>query len=455
MATMRTWRSDLLPSIALATAAACAAGVHREPDASAWLGAAARAADDTVRLALANVLLTRGDASAMPLLETLLTDANEQVRATAIAALASIGSQAPTAQTRVSRLLTERASAEPAGAPRLAALSALASTCHARGDCVAGLERAYAAATTPADRVFLALALANAEPADLAASAARCEALFTELQAQGVDFLSYQLLPHMAASARAAAAQSLCDNRNPRVAWAAQEQLSAAAAILAGTAPATSSARAAESESVAWNEVAWQEEDPRRLDTELASARLVLVGEVHDEGALRTQQIAWLRAFSTHPEDEAVGFETSVQAVQEPVLAVARELGTTLIALDPDLALGAQGRHRERDLIAAQRIDRWLDEDPRHRMFVLRGQNHVVTMATLNRAVHAEPVSILTTAPEVPLRVAGLDAAGRTFRLAVPGRRGVFWSWQCPDGVTARNQAVLREWLRAASPTSR
>jgi hypothetical protein len=174
---------------------------------------------------------------------------------------------------------------------------------------------------------------------------------------------------------------------------------------------------------LAWRQIqgmSWKRVASQELFQDVADARLVLYGEVHlRDGPLRDSQKQLLKSFSSTPEFEAVGFEPSVESAQQGVLEFAQSLGMTVIPLEENWEeLVTDGRLGARDEAAASAIENFIKGDRRHRMFVLRGESHVMPDGYLVRRLSVRPLIILSgNAVTVPLCIGGLRCIGETFRL--------------------------------------
>jgi hypothetical protein len=192
----------------------------------------------------------------------------------------------------------------------------------------------------------------------------------------------------------------------------------------------------------------WKRVPREELFARAARARLVLCGEMHmPEGPIREHQRELLRAFVKEPAFEAVGFEPSVEEAQGSVLELARTLGLRTIPLETNWReLGPQHRPGARELEALEAIGRYLGENPRNRMLVLRGEMHVFPGGFLVRRLAVKPLVVLCGCTvNVPLCVGGLHCEGSAFEI---GTSGSVYMFPYEAGLPAE-AAALDGWLAA------
>jgi HEAT repeat protein len=195
----------------------------------------------------------------------------------------------------------------------------------------------------------------------------------------------------------------------------------------------------------------WRAVERAELLRAVKDARLVLFGEFHSpEGPLRDAQCELLREWAgKDKKHEAVGYEPSVEKAQRLVIAAAEELGIEARSLERNWrVLQSLKRYAERDDEAAEAINGFLAEDPRKRMFVIRGESHVLPDGYLVRQLAVPPVIVLCGmgTSSIPLHALGeeLRWVGRTFRLGDSGRVFVVG---CYDQLDAGQAGGLREWV--------
>lgn len=200
----------------------------------------------------------------------------------------------------------------------------------------------------------------------------------------------------------------------------------------------------------------WVEIDRGELLARAAQTRLVLFGETHFEaGPLRDAQCQLLRDFAgSDPAHLAVGFEPPVESAQRQVLQFARQLGLQTIPLEQDWRqLSAESRYGARDDLAAATIRGFLDADPKHRLFVVRGETHVLPGSYLMRQLPTDALLILygDGSSAVPLRFLGAntEATGRAFRVDVDPPCFV---WCCSGKPRGNDQTELEAWLQRHDP---
>ncbi|MEZ6004015.1 MAG: hypothetical protein R3F33_07485 [Planctomycetota bacterium] len=142
----------------------------------------------------------------------------------------------------------------------------------------------------------------------------------------------------------------------------------------------------------------WRRVKRSQVHEQARRERIVAFGELHVEGgALREAQIALLDSFSTDPAHEALGFEPSVESVQAPVIEHARQAGMTILPMEVHWEeWGPQSRHGARDLEVAEIARRWLDQDPRNRLFLIRGEAHLTPGGFLVKRLQPEPMLVLS-----------------------------------------------------------
>ncbi len=196
----------------------------------------------------------------------------------------------------------------------------------------------------------------------------------------------------------------------------------------------------------------WKRVPQEDVEERAAHARLVLCGEMHmSEGPIRDSQCALLHAFVRQPAFEAIGFEPSVEDSQGSVLQLARSLGLQTIPLETNWReLNAQDRSGARELETLAIIEHFLGEDPRNRLFVLRGESHVVPGGFLVRRLDVKPLVILSgSIVNVPLQECGLRCKGSVFEI---GASGSVYSLPYDEPSTAEDLGALERWLAVPSP---
>ncbi|MCA8967522.1 MAG: hypothetical protein KDC48_21755, partial [Planctomycetes bacterium] len=196
----------------------------------------------------------------------------------------------------------------------------------------------------------------------------------------------------------------------------------------------------------------WVEIDQSELMARAAKVRLVLFGETHfPTGPLRDAQCQLLLAFAgSDPAHVAVGFEPPVESAQRQVLHLARQLGLQTIPLEQGWRqLSTEARYGARDDLAAATIHGFLDADPRNRLFVIRGEAHMLPRGYLMRQLPTDALLVLhgDGSSAVPLRFLGAstDVTGRTFRVDTDPPCFV---WCCSGKPQGNDQAELEAWLR-------
>ncbi|MCA8977258.1 MAG: HEAT repeat domain-containing protein [Planctomycetes bacterium] len=291
------------------------------------------------------------------------------------------------------------------------------------------------------------------------------ERLFTEFGSTGAARMLVSLLGQLREPAQLALLELLDDLDSPSARFAIEQTRERLQAVAAGksadwrTAAQCLQRRFREVNDAAFQATQsadWTEVDRAEILAAARTARFVVCGEMHsDGGPLRRAQCELLRAFAaTDPKACGLGFEPSVETAQQSVISLARELGMQVLPLEQNWrTLNPEHRYAERDDEAAATIRTFLDADPRHRLFVIRGQSHLLPGGYLLQQVGEPDLAVFEDIwpTEVPLRFRGREptAAGRTFRLGEGSRRYV---WACDDGAGFQGYEDLRAWLQAWRP---
>ncbi len=206
-----------------------------------------------------------------------------------------------------------------------------------------------------------------------------------------------------------------------------------------------------------WEVTAWES-----MLADVTSRRLVLCGEVHSlAGPLRDFQRKLLQQFvGTEPKTAILGFEPSVERAQKPVIDCATELGVRSVSMEHDWERLTHLRGPgSRDLQCAAKV-RQLLADAKSRLFVIRGESHVIPNGYLCRRiadVAADPAIVLTLPGKwhVPLALV-LDHLTTDVALRPKGVDDVYLvvlGGAC--GHERTSHKLLAAWLRAATGKSR
>lgn len=189
----------------------------------------------------------------------------------------------------------------------------------------------------------------------------------------------------------------------------------------------------------------WRAIPREQLTARVRDSRFVVCGETHAEsGPLRDNQIELLRAFIRDPEHEAIGYEPTAWNAQQGIVELADSLGVRALPLEVHWeSLGPERRYGARDLEVARIADEFLDADPRNRLFVVRGESHVLPHGFLDTRLKHEPIVVLAE-EHPPLELTGLRANGMTFSVGDTGR---VFAMPYDDEFWLYDVAVLEPWL--------
>lgn len=394
-----------------------------------------------------------GDARDVDAIGALADDADSEVRSRAIMALGVLAVQDPQARVSATRYLLH-ALHDGVALRRRDAATAL-------GGCAGGTEDWSELIGCLADgsgevRVAAASTLARLQ---VPISHPDVAGLFREFAGSSADGFLCALLPLLRdPEQRELLAPML--HSSPSIRDQAQQADARLDAITAGapaswTTPAAQKreqyrqAQAASAQAV--QRLRWQPVSRQELLDAARRSRFVMFGEIHrGAGPLREAQCELLRAFAgPRPDLEAVGFEPSVERAQRLVIDAGRQLGMTVLPLEQAWqTLHPMGRHAERDDETAAAINSWL-ADPSHRLFVVRGQSHVMPGGYWLRQLREQPLVVLSTygaGLSFDHLSDQLSTIGRTWRL---GDGGNLWYCGTDDFLEGPSAVKLQKWLHA------
>jgi hypothetical protein len=394
------------------------------------LAAIAQQDDLALRIDALHFLAAHGGAGHVEAIGKLLDDPVERIRSEAIFALHSIGAGRPEARRAIAPLLFE-AMNDPARRVRHDAIWA----CNAaETDDWGPLERVLSGNDFVArSRAALVLAAHGVplHPRDVAEM----------LHAGNGDRRCKYLLPQLNDPAQRDLLTPYLESADRSIAQRAREVAERLDAIAAGKLDWEHPIEARRRTSRAAKDVArrrigratWEEVDPETVLAAVADAstRVVLFAEMHHTGGpLRAAQRLCLERFArAAPTTTALGFEPSVEEVQQPVIDRARELGLEVFSTEPDgLDLLDRGLSIERDVQTVAVVNEFLARSPEHRVFVTRGENHCMPGDVLASGLTSRPTIILTVT-DPPLAALGENPSvlGRAWRIGAPEDRLFYW----------------------------
>lgn len=444
----------LLCSVPFLVTVACRVGDQRDARVTELGGCelvlrlecATRDSDPIIRRAAVYQLGRRGPGTSIEAIECLIRDPNEEVRRTAIEAAQSLMNRCGTVDQKASECFIE-ALQDASSTNRAGALDGLADCRQLTVDQVNSVRKGM-----DDSDALVQIAAANAlqHLGALDGLEARAVALIGQNALGPLDYLLAPLLNCIHDPSNLPTIERLLASRDPSVRYEAR----CASARLGGSSSDTRDQPALEAE---WEsetsaaEAALRHEPWHPIATAdvlrtVKSARLVMYGEMHvTGGALREGQCRVLRAFSTQPKFEALGYEPSVEAAQHEVIDLARALGMKVIPLESDwVQLVAKGRLGAREVQVIAAIDGFLRENPLHRMLVLRGEAHVLPRGYLDHRLTQEPVIILSGMTVPPsLCLCGLHCDGTAFESSEMPR---VFMLPCDDQSVERETDALSQW---------